>query len=632
MLLSQKPIQPLRNVQLKMNLPVDIDGRRSFNLDATSRWCARDGQADLYGIGLDLAKMASSDLLPIGHLHDNPTLRVGGAPGIRRVFDILASLLGILLLSPLLLVIALVIRRDSPGPIFYMAGRVGIFGRPFRMYKFRTMNEASRRSGPKVTAHDDPRITRVGRFLRQTKLNELPQLLNVLRGEMSLVGPRPEHPEFVAHYSPEQREVLTVKQGITSLASIMYSGEEKMLSYSRVTETYLRSILPDKLRLDLLHVRNRSLLFDIDILLQTMLVLVPRFRRAAPQVEDMLRWPFRIARQHLSWFTIDAAIAFLSVSMAGVLWRSAGPIDVGLDRALTAAALMAALFSVMNWLAGVQRIQWRYASPGEAVYVIVSAAVATVLMLILNSLFVTPKLPSQMLVVAGILAVIGFLVARFFRRLADGLSHGITRLGEAPSAGREKVLIVGAGHAAQLTISLLRNNPSGRLFNVVGIVDDSLGLLGTLLHRVPVLGICDQIQEIVRQNEVGTIIFAIHNIDESRREYLLRRCQETAARTVTVPDLLSDLRRGLLSTDTEPIALGHIEKAPMVTSPHVDQSSELRRQIKILTEQAHDGDIDRVAQGLRKLEKMLGDSQSAEAIGPSENPRSDLQADDQIQL
>ena len=117
------------------------------------------------------------------------------------------------------ILVSIASRLDSPGPVFYKATRVGKDGRLFGMYKFRTMRNDD---GPRVTARDDPRITRIGRILRETKLNELPQLFNVLKGEMGLVGPRPEDPEFVAHYSPEERRVLSVRPGITSLATIAY--------------------------------------------------------------------------------------------------------------------------------------------------------------------------------------------------------------------------------------------------------------------------------------------------------------------------------------------------------------------------------------------------------------------------
>ncbi len=417
-----------------------------------------------------------------------------------------------------------------------------------------------------------------------------------------------------------------MKPGITSLASILYAGEEKMLSYSNVTESNLRTILPDKLRLDLLHVRNRSLVFDIDILVQTMLVLIPRFRKAAPKVEDILRWPFRRARQRLSWFTIDAAIALLSISLAGVLWRSAGPIDVGLGRGMVAAFLMTATFSVTNWLTGVQRVRWRYANPGEAIYVIGSAALGTILVLVANSLVEHPRLPAQLLVVAGVFALIGFIVARFLRRLLQGLSDRILSLRAAPTTGREKVLVVGAGDAGQLTLLLLHSNPSGGMFHVVGVVDDDLSLLGSLLHRVPVLGVCDQIPEIVREKNVGTIVFAIHSIDDSRRQYLIRRCQETSARTVIVPDLLSNLRREPPREDDESVAPGEAKNASQAVTSFGRTSSDLRQQIHILAERARDGDIARVAEGLGRLEKALQESQSPVPTGHRERSQPKLKS------
>jgi len=179
---------------------------------------------------------------------------------LKQLFDFIASLFGLIFLSPFFLLIGILIRRHSPGPVFYKCTRVGKDGQPFGMYKFRTMNDALNGANPKVTAQDDPRITPIGRVLRKTKLNEFPQLFNVLKGEMSLVGPRPEDPQFVSHYSSEERQILSVKPGITSPASILYHNEEEMLRYATVAESYLNQIMPNKLRLDLLYVRHHSFL------------------------------------------------------------------------------------------------------------------------------------------------------------------------------------------------------------------------------------------------------------------------------------------------------------------------------------------------------------------------------------
>jgi len=187
----------------------------------------------------------------------------------KRALDLLISGLGLVLLSPLLLLLALWIKLDSAGPVLHEGQRVGQDGRPFHMYKFRTMVEGAEQRGPAVTYRDDPRITRAGRFLRRTKLDELPQLLNVAKGEMSLVGPRPEDPSYVELYTPEQRQVLSVKPGITGPTQLEYRDEASMLHGESVDEEYVSRILPEKLKLDLEYVRTRSLMLDLKILWQT---------------------------------------------------------------------------------------------------------------------------------------------------------------------------------------------------------------------------------------------------------------------------------------------------------------------------------------------------------------------------
>ena len=197
----------------------------------------------------------------------------------KRVLDLFVSALGLLLLSPLMLILGIWIKLDSRGPVFYRGERVGKDGRPFRMYKFRTMVVEADRVGPAITYRDDPRITNLGRFLRGTKLDELPQLINVLKGEMSLVGPRPEDPAFVAHYDAEQREVLRVKPGITGPTQLAYRDEASMLEGTSADEDYLTRIMPEKLELDLHYLQNRSLALDIKILWQTARTLLSKDRR-----------------------------------------------------------------------------------------------------------------------------------------------------------------------------------------------------------------------------------------------------------------------------------------------------------------------------------------------------------------
>src|SRR5262249_39073602 len=160
---------------------------------------------------------------------------------------------GLALLAPLMAAIAALVRLSSPGPILFRQKRVGVNERLFLLYKFRTMRVGH--VGSSVTAGDDPRVTPIGRWLRQTKWDELPQLFNVLKGEMSLVGPRPEVPEYVRHYTPEQRQVLAVRPGITGVSQLEFRCEEALLAGRDDVEAYYLSVvLPAKLRLDLRYV------------------------------------------------------------------------------------------------------------------------------------------------------------------------------------------------------------------------------------------------------------------------------------------------------------------------------------------------------------------------------------------
>ncbi len=192
----------------------------------------------------------------------------------KRLFDLLVAGCGLLLLSPLLLVIALAVRLDSPGPMFFRQERVGRGGRPFRIHKFRTMCHGA--GGALITVGEDARITRVGAFLRRTKLDELPQLLDVLQGTMSLVGPRPEVPRYVALYPGALRDkVLSVRPGLTDLASIEYRNEGALLARAADPEReYVETVLPAKLKLAADYVEHRTLALDLRILARTLRVLL----------------------------------------------------------------------------------------------------------------------------------------------------------------------------------------------------------------------------------------------------------------------------------------------------------------------------------------------------------------------
>lgn len=194
----------------------------------------------------------------------------------KRLFDIIVSFVGLVITAPLLVIIACLIKIVSPGPVFFKGERVGKNGKPFKIYKFRTMVVNAENIGGPSTPIDDPRLTKAGTFLKRFQLDELPQLINVLEGEMSLVGPRPEIPSEIESLDPETRKIiLSVKPGMTSLATLANPHEGEVLRGSKDPDkTYCEKIKPEKIRLNLEYVNKRSFWLDIKIIIKTFLVAV----------------------------------------------------------------------------------------------------------------------------------------------------------------------------------------------------------------------------------------------------------------------------------------------------------------------------------------------------------------------
>lgn len=191
---------------------------------------------------------------------------------LKRGFDFIASLIGCIILMPIYILIAILIKIDSKGPVFFKQKRVGQYGKIFEILKYRTMVVDAEKIGKQITVGNDNRITKIGKFLRKYKLDELPQLFNVLKGDMSLVGPRPEVPKYVELYNDEEKKVLNVKPGITDFASIEYRDENEILGkVENPEEYYINVIMKHKLTLNLKYINNNNIFIDIKIILQTLL-------------------------------------------------------------------------------------------------------------------------------------------------------------------------------------------------------------------------------------------------------------------------------------------------------------------------------------------------------------------------
>ncbi len=207
---------------------------------------------------------------------------------IKRTFDVLFACAGLLVLSPLLLLLAILVKLSSPGPVFYRGLRAGRHGRPFRIFKFRSMVQDGEQRGGTTTGKDDPRTTRVGRFLRKYKLDELPQLFNLLSGEMSIVGPRPEVFEYTNQYTPEQSRILNVRPGMTDLACIEFNDLQECVGADDPDRVYRERILPRKNELRLKYADEHGLWLDFKILATTIWIVL---RKPLATLASGMRFP-----------------------------------------------------------------------------------------------------------------------------------------------------------------------------------------------------------------------------------------------------------------------------------------------------------------------------------------------------
>lgn len=460
---------------------------------------------------------------------------------LKRALDVLGAFFGLFFTSPLFLYCAIRIRRESPGPVIYRGDRVGKDGKTFKILKFRTMYEnPENHNGSRLTVKNDARVTPFGGWLRATKINELPQLWNVLIGEMSLVGPRPEDPLFVETWPEDiKAEILSVRPGMTSPSSVTYRDEENMLSGSSVLDDYLRTILPEKLRLDQLYVRHYNFLGDLDVIFMTLLMLLPGLRKKHVKEDVLFQGPLvSFTRTYISWFVVDSLVAFAAISIVALLWRISGPFNVGFFRMVLIAVGLAFIMALTNTLFGLKKISWRYASPTHVFDLAISTVVALLVFALLGLPLLKVQLPLNTLVLFGLIAFGGFVTVRYRERLITGLASRWMRWRSQNSMLGERVLIIGAGDAAQLAIWLLEKSNLASAFSVIGMVDDDYRKVGQRVNGYEVLGTTRDIPDIVVKKSIGLVMFAITRVNKKDRERILDTCKDLNVRMIMVPDLL----------------------------------------------------------------------------------------------
>lgn len=495
---------------------------------------------------------------------------------MKRGFDFIMALIGLIVLSPVFVYVSMLIKRDSPGPVFFWGTRMGRNGKPFRILKFRTMYEtAESYQGPRVTADKDNRITPLGHWLRDTKINELPQLWNVLVGEMSLVGPRPEDTE-IAKTWPEDafEEILSVRPGITSPTSVLYHDEEKMLSNDNLMGDYLRRILPDKIRLDRLYVRNHSFFSDLDAIFWTIAIIIPQLSKTKIPEGYLFAGPIsRLIHRYVSWFLIDFLVALVVAYMGNLLWGIGGPAYFGPEYLMAIALTLALLFSGFNALIGLDRVLWSEATIDDAIRLTISSVFMTAMIWAANYLqsiyhwLSLPLLPTRMIVFIGVVAGFGFLATRYRLRLLSTIARRWVDWRQGTSNVGERVLIVGSGEGSKIANYLLKQRIFRTAFSVVGVVDNNNpSQHGMRVRGNWILGGIRDIPALVERFDIGMILSTIP-LHEPENEHLLEFCQIPRTRLIFLDDLLSmtdrQMTRPRNQVDSQLWASGYLEYKAM---------------------------------------------------------------------
>ncbi len=463
----------------------------------------------------------------------------------KRAFDFIVALIGLICLLPFLGVIAILIKRDSPGPVFYWGPRVGQYGRQFGMLKFRTMYETAKSyRGPRVTSKEDDRITPFGKWLRDTKLNELPQLWNVLIGEMSLVGPRPEDPAISRTWPAKMaHEILSVRPGITSPASVLYRDEEGMLHAGEIMQKYLHELSPDKMRLDQIYVRYHSFWLDIDVILWTALLLVPKIKLYSPPEQLLFVGPVtRLIQRYVRWILWDIIVALFSIGSVALVMRLFVRLDIGWLLIVEMAAGCAALYNLTGLFLNVNRINWDKASTWELGRLWASWTISTVVIVYLHYFLGRGNLITYgLLMGASSLSLLGAMFVRYRGRLISGALSRILAYRLRSHEIRERVLVVGSGRTAEHIAWLMDHPTYAGKFQIVGFIDDNLLSQGMSIYGSRVIGRVEDIQRIVKKRDVGLIILADNEMASHKYSDFHDTTSFSPARIVVAPDIFGAL-------------------------------------------------------------------------------------------
>jgi len=460
----------------------------------------------------------------------------------KRLFDLLAAAAGLALLWPLFLVIGLAIKFDSPGPVFFRQQRVGRGGVPFRLFKFRTMTVAGEGGGPEITIGEDTRITRIGALLRRYKLDELPQLIDVVRGTMSLVGPRPEVPRYVNQYSPERRQhVLSVRPGITDFASLRFRNESELLAQAVDPEReYVEVIMPEKLRVAGNYIDHASMRSDLRLLgltIRTVFAPVEPMRRMDRMMTDTGLWqrldqllshPFR--RRTLAAMAYDAAMVLGAWHLTYLFrlgferWQPGRP---WYDDYVSVAVVLVYLATIQFF--GVRGAMWRYFGFDDFRRMALACFFAGLLCATGVLMAELVGVSRAVLVLHPLFTLLALVLSRMAFRVLWEHAHGRA---SGDDGTRRYVIIVGANLVARRLLAGLHLRHG---WHVLMLLDDDPELHGKRIAGVVVEGAVDRLRDPALILGATHVVLALDGATPSQRERALQLAQETGLVILTVP-------------------------------------------------------------------------------------------------
>jgi len=454
---------------------------------------------------------------------------------LKRAFDIAVSLIGLLILLPFLLLVALLIKLDSPGTVFFRQERVGLNGVPFRIFKFRTMVQGAYKMGSRLTTKRDPRVTRVGQILRWFKVDETPQLINVLIGQMSLIGPRPEDPYFVKFYDERQRGVLSVRPGMLGPSQIL--GRDELESYPeglQDTEAfYLEHIMPEKLRRDLEYVDSASFAGDLVLLARGV------WATAYGAIKAKFLWR---RRHRVVLFLADIALIFVACWSAILIrFDFSFPDDVQLFVLPMLIIVVARAVALMYF--GAYQGVFAYFGLWDLVALFRAVAASAVIAGGLVFFLGFQKFPRSVFIIDSAISL--FLLAT----LRYSLRGIVRRRWRQGGNLRRKALVAGAGVGGEQIVRVLLEDPL-HPYRPVGFIDETPERWGSLIHGVRVVGGVAELPLAVSANQIEAVFVCASDISEAGVQEVVDLCQKAGVEYRIVPTL-SDL---LSNKPTDPPA------------------------------------------------------------------------------